>query len=176
MRSKGVPDEIAKLIHEVSAKVSNLEVRTSPGGDQAGNWWVYFSTPQVEQVLVLEWHPGKGVGIYSEEDDGYGEGPGELFRDLDIAARRVVQRLDTSLSFAGLKELRELLGVSQVALAERLQKGQAAISRFESRDQILLDTLEDYVTGLGGQLKITAHFDRAEIPIRIRGERREGLK
>lgn len=58
-----------------------------------------------------------------------------------------------------LREIRKLAGLTQEQLAERLNIGQAALSRVENRRDILVSTLRDYLSALGATLRIDARFD-----------------
>ncbi|WP_394654014.1 helix-turn-helix domain-containing protein [uncultured Sphingomonas sp.] len=60
-----------------------------------------------------------------------------------------------------LREIRKLAGLTQEQLAERLNIGQAALSRVEKRRDILVSTLRDYLRALGATLRIDARFDDA---------------
>jgi len=54
-----------------------------------------------------------------------------------------------------LKRIREITGMSQDALAKRLEVDQSYISRLERRDNITLATLTNIVRTLGGSIEIT---------------------
>lgn len=56
-----------------------------------------------------------------------------------------------------LKAIRELTGMSQEALAERLEVNQSYISRLERRDNITLATLTSIISALGGSVELTIH-------------------
>ena len=62
----------------------------------------------------------------------------------------------------GFGKLRQARHQTQVALAERLDVPQAAISRMERRTDLLLSTLRGYVEGLGGKLELRAVFPDGE--------------
>ena len=55
-----------------------------------------------------------------------------------------------------LRDLREALQITQVALAKRLKTTQAAVSRLEKRPRMFIDTLGDYVEALGGKMEVRA--------------------
>jgi DNA-binding XRE family transcriptional regulator len=55
-----------------------------------------------------------------------------------------------------LRDLREALRVTQVALAKKLKITQAAVSRLEKRPGMLVNTLRDYVEALGGKIEVRA--------------------
>jgi predicted transcriptional regulator/DNA-binding XRE family transcriptional regulator len=57
-----------------------------------------------------------------------------------------------------LKSLRELSGVTQMELADRLEVGQAAISKIENRGDVQISSLQKYVQALGATLRIEATF------------------
>jgi DNA-binding Xre family transcriptional regulator len=69
-----------------------------------------------------------------------------------------------------LAEIRKALTVTQTGLAERTGLKQAEISRIENNiSSIQLKTLERYVEGLGGRVRIVADFPDgtwAEIPVK----------
>ena len=62
-----------------------------------------------------------------------------------------------------LQELRKALGIEQGELGEILGVKQAAVSRMERRNDILLSTLRKAVEAMGGELIITARFPNAEV-------------
>jgi predicted transcriptional regulator/DNA-binding XRE family transcriptional regulator len=59
-----------------------------------------------------------------------------------------------------LKDLRQLLGLTQIEMARRLGVGQAAISKIESRGDVQISSLAKYVEALGATLNVTAVFTR----------------
>ncbi len=66
-----------------------------------------------------------------------------------------------------LRQLRELLQMTQAEIATRLEVGQHSVSRLESRADLKLSTLRTYVEALGGELKVSATFPKhGEIEIR----------
>lgn len=72
--------------------------------------------------------------------------------------REAVAELDR----IGFGKLRQARQQTQVALAERLDVPQTAISRMERRTDLLLSTLRGYVEGLGGKLELRAVFPDGE--------------
>ena len=65
------------------------------------------------------------------------------------------QAMETILS---LGEVRAARGVTQTALARRLDMRQPNVSRFEHAEDVQLSTLRDYVAALGGRLEVHAVF------------------
>jgi len=55
-----------------------------------------------------------------------------------------------------LRDLREALKMTQVALAKKLKTTQAAVSRLEKRPGMLVNSLGDYVEALGGRIEVHA--------------------
>lgn len=55
-----------------------------------------------------------------------------------------------------LKDLRELVGTQQVAVAAAMQVNQAAVSRFENRGNIQIEPLSAYIEAMGGELELRA--------------------
>jgi len=63
-----------------------------------------------------------------------------------------------------LRAVRELTGISQEELAERLEVGQSYISRLERRDNVTLATLVRIIDALGGSIDITINLpERAPV-------------
>ena len=82
------------------------------------------------------------------------------------AQQRSQQRAQRMLAEMRLQELRKTRAMTQTELASRLLVEQAAISRIESRDDLHLSTLRDYVQALGGELKLVASFPEGDVLIR----------
>src|SRR3990167_10975460 len=57
-----------------------------------------------------------------------------------------------------LRDLRLALKKTQQELGEALHMKQDEISRLEKRSDMLLSTLNKYITAMGGNLKLTAEF------------------
>ena len=62
----------------------------------------------------------------------------------------------------GFGKLRQARLQTQVALAERLDIPQTAVSRIERRTDLLLSTMRKYVEALGGRLELRAVFPDGE--------------
>ena len=132
-----------------------------------GNWWLDVTAGKKRQTL--EYRPGKGFGLFHGKA-GYGEGPAEIYRTPERAAKRLVQLMATSNGNSihlGLKDIRELYGQSQVTLAKKAGVKQPAISRFEKRGEVKLSTLAATIKALGGKLEVRAHFKDADVPISL---------
>jgi transcriptional regulator with XRE-family HTH domain len=65
--------------------------------------------------------------------------------------------------------IRKAAQLTQVEVAKRLGVGQAAVSRMESRGDMLLSTLYDYLTATGAD----ADADAASIVVTVHGHRIE---
>lgn len=64
-----------------------------------------------------------------------------------------------------LAELRRHRALTQVELAERLQRAQASVSAMESADDNLLSTWRSVIESMGGRLELVAVFDDERIAI-----------
>ena len=89
--------------------------------------------------------------------------PPQRLQPIRTAASEIVAE-------ARLNEVRKALTVTQVDLAQRTGIKQAEVSRIENNlPTVQLRTLEKYIQGLGGTLKVVAEFpggDQAVIPLR----------
>jgi len=79
--------------------------------------------------------------------------------------RRAAELIAEEMS---LRELRRALGRTQVKMAKDLNIGQHAVSRLESRADMLLSTLDRYIRKAGGRLSLVAEFPDRK-PVRLRG-------
>ncbi|MDR2946619.1 MAG: XRE family transcriptional regulator [Candidatus Adiutrix sp.] len=66
------------------------------------------------------------------------------------------------LAVMDLAELRRGQSLSQGELAERLEKGQPAVAKVESRDDPHVSTVREYIEALGGRLDLVAHMPNNE--------------
>ena len=67
-----------------------------------------------------------------------------------------------------LQDLRKALNRTQSELAKTLNVGQDTVSRYEQRSDMLLSTLQSYVSAMGGELHLIARFPNRK-PVRLRG-------
>lgn len=67
-----------------------------------------------------------------------------------------------------LGELRRARSLTQKSLAKKLGIGQESISKLESRSDLMLSTLRNYVEGMGGHLDLVARFPDSP-PISLTG-------
>jgi hypothetical protein len=72
------------------------------------------------------------------------------------------QEAADELERMGFGKLRLTRQQTQVALAERLNIPQTAVSRIERRTDLLLSTMRGYVEALGGRLELRAVFPDGE--------------
>lgn len=83
---------------------------------------------------------------------------------MSIMRGKVVEAIRVGDGDAGrvvgesLKALRELAGLTQAEMADRLKVGQAAISKIEHRGDVQMSSLQRYVEALGARLHIDASF------------------
>jgi hypothetical protein len=75
------------------------------------------------------------------------------------------QEAHAELERIGFHKLRQARQQTQVAIAERLNIAQGAVSRMEKQSDFLLSTLREYVGALGGQLELRVVFPDADFVI-----------
>lgn len=82
----------------------------------------------------------------------------EVRAQLDREAHAELERI-------GFHKLRQARQQTQVAIAQKLNIAQGAVSRMERQSDFLLSTLRQYVDALGGQLELRAVFPEGEFVI-----------
>lgn len=77
--------------------------------------------------------------------------------------RRAKELLDEHMT---LQEIRKAQKLTQEHMAEVLGIGQDSVSRLEKRTDLHLSTLDNYISAMGGKLKLVAEFpNRSPITI-----------
>lgn len=79
--------------------------------------------------------------------------------EIQAAARAKALAIIAEMELA---EVRKARGLSQATVAKRLEIAQPNVSQFESRPDLLLSTLNQYIDALGGRLEIYASFPDGE--------------
>jgi hypothetical protein len=96
-----------------------------------------------------------------------------LSQDLAALPRERRQKIERRASELiaeemSLRDLRRALGRTQVTVAKALGIGQEAVSRLESRADMLISTLDRYIKEAGGELVIVVHLPDRK-PVRLKG-------
>lgn len=82
---------------------------------------------------------------------------------------RIERRADELIAEEmSLRELRRALGRTQTKVAKDLGIGQEAVSRLESRADMLISTLDRYIKEAGGELELVARFPNRK-PVKLKG-------
>jgi transcriptional regulator with XRE-family HTH domain len=167
---ESIPLEVTKFLSMVEARDPSARTRIERGGEKLGNWWIDF--PQKPWVAV-EWRPGQGFGLTAGDHIAFGEGPAEIFRTAERAAHRVIQLRRRESNPSGLRAIRELYEITQEEIAEKLNKGQAAISRLETRRDFKIATIGKFIAALGGRIEVRAIFPDGDISLFRAGDAEE---
>lgn len=81
------------------------------------------------------------------------------------AQARASARADAMLVEMRLNELRKRRQVTQVEVAKSMDIEQGSVSKIESREDMYVSTLREYIKALGGELKLVASFPDGEIQV-----------
>lgn len=131
--------------------------------------------------LVLQWSRQRGFGLSAGRAAAFGEGPDEIYKSAARACERAVALLLSGGSTdlprtVRLDEMRKLVGLSQVELAESLAVGQPVVSKRERCLDMMLSTLRTTVEAMGGSLDVRVVFKdgavRLELPGRNAGRKK----
>jgi len=88
----------------------------------------------------------------------------KLSKDVVRAAEQKTKKMLQSMKLA---EVRELHGLTQEKLAEKLKIRQSSLSKFEGRGNVRIETLKEHIEALGGKLQVQAVFRDFIIPLNI---------
>ena len=92
----------------------------------------------------------------------------ELTKDFTEEDRRMVEQTKEVLlaEYDLVAQLRKDRELTQQEVAELMKIRQAAVSKLEHQDDVLIQTLARYVRALGGELEIRAKFPDREVTLR----------
>ncbi len=152
---------IESLRDQLHERFPEASVQLDRPKKSSGVW--YLDLTRDGQSVVVQWQQRNGFGISSPSESGYGAGADEVYQDEEATYGRVVSLLLSRTSTAPpetvrLSDLRRERGLSQVELAEILNKQQGEVSKIERRNDVKLSTLRDYVESIGGSLQVLARL------------------
>lgn len=141
----------------VLQELAEVECRVDEPADSGAAWFVDFVAG--ERAVVVECRRGRGFGISTIDQATYGQGPDEVYSSAVLAAQRVIELLrDGGRTVPSdevlLRELRELMKMTQKQLGDAMGVGQAHVSKVEHRSDASLSTLTRMVEAMGGRLEL----------------------
>ena len=84
----------------------------------------------------------------------------------ESVARYREEREQADRAYAmGLAAVRKAFSLTQVELARKLGVSQAAVTKLEHQDDMLLSTLRSYIGALHGRVRLVVDFDGEEIEV-----------
>lgn len=163
-------NEVERLSNRLQKRFPTASLAMDPAETPSGSWWLDVEL-QGHHVAV-EWRSKAGFGISTPSGDDYDSGADEIYTSESAAFDRVKELLlgrmrtvpPRELTLPKLREMREL---SQVELANRLQVSQGALSRMERRGDMLIGSLRNAITAMGGELEVRASFPEGDV-VRIK--------
>ena len=85
-------------------------------------------------------------------------------------AARIDEIVAENMAAVTLEQLRAGQQLSQAAIAETLQVSQRRVSAIENQSNVMVGTLQDFVSALGYHLELVAVSDEGErIPLKLAG-------
>jgi DNA-binding XRE family transcriptional regulator len=97
----------------------------------------------------------------------------QIWDDLPSDRRQQIEIRTQELKaeYLALQELRQLLGLTQAEVAQKLGMPQSNISRLEKSSDMLISTLRGYVEAVGGKLEIAIEMpDRPTVKLHNLGD------
>jgi Helix-turn-helix domain len=152
---------IESLRERLSHRFPGASLTVDAPAVETGSW--FMDATLQGYALVIEWRPGRGFGLSTPTEGDAFLGPDEVYEDVDSAFERARALLLSQTPTkppgrATLPEIREARRLSQAELANRLSINQGACSRMERRSDMLIGTLRNVVTAMGGELYLVAKF------------------
>ncbi|WP_109479002.1 XRE family transcriptional regulator [Paraburkholderia sp. C35] len=92
----------------------------------------------------------------------YAELRAQMSPESRARSEALAKKLLAEMPLHGLRQAR---GLSQDALAKRLNVKQPSIAKLEQRTDMYISTLRDHIRALGGELEVIARFPEGEVKI-----------
>lgn len=160
-----------EIIHEFTRELRAIDdaftVEVDRPDDVRSEHFLDIECGSFSTEVSFKLHFGFGIFV---SDGLYGERPDEVFRSPKKAAARVTQlkksyEADGHISPLKLAEIRSLVGLTQVELAENLGITQPSVQRAESQGNPKLESIAGYVAAMGGRLETRVVFGDMEARI-----------
>jgi hypothetical protein len=161
-------NDLQQLRQRLADQLPSASLGIDAPGLDTGTW--FLDAELQGHLVVVQWRGDRGFGVSTPTRDDFSAKPHELYECLDAAYERVVELLlsqTRTIPGLTLPKLRELRGLSQTDIAQRLQINQGAVSRLERRDDMLVGTLRNLISAMGGRLKLIAEFPDRCVDIQI---------
>lgn len=161
-------NDVQRLRERLAERFPSASLAIDSPGLETGTW--FLDAALDGHMVVVQWRADRGFGLSTPTRDEFNAKPHELYEGLDAAYDRVVELLlsqTRTIPGLTLPRLRELRGLSQTDVAQRLQINQGAVSRLERRGDMLVGTLRNLIAAMGGQLKLIAEFPDRRVDIHI---------
>lgn len=103
----------------------------------------------------------------------------DLTKDFTEEDQQIVEKTKQVLfmEYDLVAQLRKDQDLTQKEVAELMEIRQAAVSKIENQEDILIGTLERYIRALGGELEIRAKFPDREVTLnQFTGRRKEEMR
>lgn len=156
-----LPSAVTYFVDRLSEALPESDVTFDrPADAQSGEWWIDLKCKTFR--TTVSWKSDVGFGVFTDED-AYGGRPDEIYRQPDLAAKRVVLlceqwRDQECIAPLWLGEVRKLTGTPQTTLASALKRNQPSVSKLEAREDVKLSSLASYLEAMGGRLEMRVHF------------------
>lgn len=94
----------------------------------------------------------------------------EIMDSLPKSRKELIEKRANEIKkeINGLGELRKLMSLTQVQVAETLNVKQPSVHKIEKKADIYISTLERFVTAVGGTMEIVVNLPN-HAPVKIKG-------
>lgn len=168
-------EKIRELSSLLSARFPGAELSIDEPDSEVGHWYVDITLQ--DQHITIVANKAHGFGVTARDGVAYGEGSDETYRTVRDVFDRIKRLLLSGAhtqETKSLSQLRKSRLVSQVELAKRLHIKQGSVSKLEHRDDVLVTTLKNVVSSLGGRLELRAVFDDEVVNLQFEHKSHDG--
>lgn len=80
-------NELKLIKNQLSQEMPELQLELDEAENEAGSSWLDIQYG--EKHFTIEWQSRLGFGLYTNDDDAYGSGPTEIFRNKTVLLKRL---------------------------------------------------------------------------------------
>jgi DNA-binding XRE family transcriptional regulator len=161
-------NELECLKDRLEARFPTASLTIDRPDVESGGW--FLDATLQGHLVVVEWRVDRGFGVSTPSEDDYGAKPDEVYGTVTAVYDRVVELLlsqTRTVPGRTLQQIRDSRHLSQAELAQKLKINQGAVSRMERRGDMLVGTLRNLITAMGGELQLLARFPDHTVEIQI---------
>lgn len=157
---------INEIIKQIAKILPGVTITYEEPANPDGLFWIDIKSN--DQWITVQYSSSENYfGLFLPDNECPFSKPNEIHRNFDLLLSRLQMIFIEDQVEIHLKQIRELLGKTQMDLSMISGQKQSSISKMENRNDLKLSSLKNFIGILGGSLEIVAHFKEFDLPIKL---------